>query len=56
VIGYDRAAQAAKDAYKSGETIREHVLRHRLVEPKQLDRLLNPADMTKPGGKGPGGG
>jgi hypothetical protein len=26
------------------------------VEPKQLDRLLNPADMTKPGGKGPGGG
>ncbi len=56
VIGYDRAAQAAKDAYKSGETIREHVLRHKLVEPKQLDRLLNPADMTKPGGKGPGGG
>ena len=56
VIGYDRAAQAAKDAYKSGETIREHVLRHRLVEPKELDRLLNPAGMTKPGGKGPGGG
>ncbi|MFM8784879.1 MAG: lyase family protein [Phycisphaerales bacterium] len=56
VIGYDRAAQAAKDAYKSGETIREHVLRHKLVEPKQLDRLLNPADMTRPGGKGPGGG
>jgi fumarate hydratase class II len=56
VIGYDRAAQAAKDAYKSGETIREHVLRHRLVEPKHLDRLLNPAGMTKPGGKGPGGG
>jgi fumarate hydratase class II len=56
VIGYDRAAQAAKDAYKSGETIREHVLRHKLVEPKELDRLLNPADMTKPGGKGPGGG
>jgi fumarate hydratase class II len=56
VIGYDRAAQAAKDAYKTGETIREHVLRHKLVEPKQLDRLLNPADMTKPGGKGPGGG
>jgi len=56
VIGYDRAAQAAKDAYKSGETIREHVLRHKLVEPKHLDRLLNPADMTRPGGKGPGGG
>jgi hypothetical protein len=26
------------------------------VEPKSLDRLLDPTAMTKPGGKGPGGG
>jgi hypothetical protein len=26
------------------------------VDPKQLDRLLDPTAMTKPGGKGPGGG
>ena len=56
VIGYDNAAKAAKEAYKSGETIREYVLRNRLVEPKALDRLLDPTAMTKPGGKGPGGG
>ncbi len=56
VIGYDRAAQVAKEAYKSGETIREHVLKHGLVEPKALDRLLDPTAMTRPGGKGPGGG
>ena len=56
VIGYDVAAKAAKDAYKSGATIREHVLAHKLVEPKHLDRLLDPTAMTKPGGKGPGGG
>jgi fumarate hydratase class II len=56
VIGYDNAAKAAKEAYKSGETIREYVLRNRLVEPKALDRLLDPTSMTKPGGKGPGGG
>ena len=56
VIGYDVAAKAAKDAYKSGATIREHVLANKLVEPKQLDRLLDPTAMTKPGGKGPGGG
>ncbi len=56
VIGYDNAAKAAKEAYKSGETIREYVLRNRLVEQKALDRLLDPTAMTKPGGKGPGGG
>jgi len=26
------------------------------VEPKLLDKLLDPTAMTKPGGKGPGGG
>lgn len=56
VIGYDNAARVAKEAYKSGETIREYVLKHKLVEPRALDRLLNPVSMTKPGGKGPGGG
>jgi fumarate hydratase class II len=56
VIGYDVAAKAAKDAYKSGATIRQHVLDHELVDPKHLDRLLDPTAMTKPGGKGPGGG
>jgi fumarate hydratase class II len=56
VIGYDNAAKAAKEAYKSGETIRAYVLRNKMVEPKLLDRLLDPTSMTKPGGKGPGGG
>ena len=56
VIGYDNAAKCAKEAYKSGETIRAYVLRNKLVEPKLLDKLLDPTAMTKPGGKGPGGG
>jgi fumarate hydratase class II len=55
-IGYDRAAKVAKEAYHSGETIREHVLKHQLVDAKTLDRLLEPRSMTRPGGKGPGGG
>ena len=49
-------AKAAKEAYKSGETIRAYVLRNKLVDSKALDRLLDPTAMTKPGGKGPGGG
>jgi len=56
VIGYDNAAKAAKEALASGETIRAYVLRKGLVEPKALDRLLDPTSMTRPGGKGPGGG
>jgi fumarate hydratase class II len=56
VIGYDNAAKVAKEAFKSGETVREYVLRNNLVEPKRLSTLLDPTAMTKPGGKGPGGG
>ncbi len=56
VIGYDNAAKVAKEAFKTGETVREYVLRNQLVEPKQLSKLLDATSMTKPGGKGPGGG
>jgi fumarate hydratase, class II len=56
VIGYDNAAKVAKEAFKSGETVRQYVLRHKLVEPKRLEKLLDALAMTKPGGKGPGGG
>ncbi len=56
VIGYDNAAKLAKEAFKTGETVREYALRNKLVEPKQLAKLLDATSMTKPGGKGPGGG
>ena len=49
VIGYDNAAKAAKAAFKSGQTIREYVLAKKLVDPKELDALLEPRAMTEPG-------
>jgi fumarate hydratase class II len=56
VIGYDEAAKLAKDALKSGRTIRELAL-ERGLDPEELDRLLDPAAMTEPGlGGGPAGG
>jgi fumarate hydratase class II len=56
VIGYDEAAKLAKDAFKSGRTIRELAL-ERGMAADELDRLLDPASMTEPGfGGGPGGG
>ena len=45
-IGYDRAAKVAKEALVTGETVRENVLRHELVDPKRLDNLLDASSMT----------
>ncbi len=56
VIGYDEAAALAKEAFKSGRTIRELALERGLAA-DELDRLLDPATMTEPGlGGGPAGG
>ena len=56
VIGYDEAAKLAKEALKSGRTIRELAL-ERGMDAAELDRLLDPAAMTEPGlGAGPAGG
>ena len=55
-IGYDAAAALAKDAFKSGRTIRELAI-ERGIGPDRLDELLDPASMTEPGiGSGAGGG
>ena len=55
LIGYDEAARLAKDALKSGRTIRELAL-ERGLDPDELDRVLDPASMTEPGlGTGPAG-
>jgi fumarate hydratase class II len=55
-IGYDAAAALAKDALKSGRTIRELAM-ERGIAADRLDELLDPAAMTEPGlGGGPAGG
>jgi fumarate hydratase class II len=55
-IGYDAAAALAKEALKSGRTIRA-LATERGIAPDRLDQLLDPASMTEPGlGGGAGGG
>jgi fumarate hydratase class II len=55
-IGYDAAAALAKEAFKTGRTIRE-LAAERGVAAGRLDELLDPASMTEPGlGGGPAGG
>ena len=56
VLGYDEAAKIAKEAGRTGKTIRE-LAREKGVDEKTLTRVLDPAKMTKPGLEGgPGGG
>ncbi len=50
-IGYDNAAKAAKEAFNTGETVRQYVLRHKLLDPKRLDELLDARAMTEPSGR-----
>jgi fumarate hydratase class II len=47
VLGYDEAARLAKEAFRSGRTIRELAL-ERGMAPEEVDRLLDPAAMTEP--------
>ena len=48
-IGYDAAAAIAKEAYRSGKTVREVAREHTALSDAELDRLLDPAAMTEPG-------
>ena len=56
-IGYDKAAEIAKEAAATGSTIREAARAATNLTDDQLDELLDPVKMTEPGlGGGPGGG
>ena len=57
VIGYDAAAALSKLAYKTGKTVREVAREQTQLTDEELDRILDPASMTKPGLEGgPAGG
>ena len=52
VIGYELGAAIAKKAYKQGRPIKEVALEMTKLSAKQLDRLLDPLEITKGGIKG----
>ena len=49
-IGYEAAAKLAKDAYKSGKTVRAVAKEQNVLPEKRLNELLDPWRMTEPGG------
>ena len=48
-LGYDKAAEVAKEAYASGKTVRQVVLEKKMLPEKELAALLNARAMTEPG-------
>ncbi|HKT35909.1 MAG TPA: class II fumarate hydratase [Nitrospira sp.] len=49
-IGYEAAAKLAKEAYRTGKTVREVAKAQKVLPDKQLDELLDPWRMTESGG------
>ncbi len=45
-IGYDAAAKIAKEAHKSGKTVREVALANKVLSPTELEKLLDPWTMV----------
>jgi fumarate hydratase class II len=55
VIGYDKAAEIAKRAYKEGKTVREAAREMSGLSEKQLEEIFNLRALTEPGIRGKGG-
>jgi fumarate hydratase, class II len=47
-IGYERAAALAKEAFKTGKTIRELCIEQKVLPPDVLKEALDPMSMTQP--------
>jgi len=48
-IGYDKAAEIAKEALSMNKTVKDIVLEHNLIDEAKLDSILDPFQITKPG-------
>ena len=48
IIGYDKAADIAHKAYKTGKTVRQIAMENKVLEEDKLNELLDPRSMTKP--------
>jgi fumarate hydratase, class II len=56
IIGYDRAAEIAKESAQTGKTVRQLCQEKNILPSDELARVLDPVGMTRPGGEGSVGG
>lgn len=48
-VGYENASMLAKEAYSTGRSIREIILEKKMLTEAEMDHILSPSEMTKPG-------
>ena len=48
-VGYQKAADIAKSALQTGSSIRELILKEHLLTEEELNKILDPVNMTEPG-------
>ena len=48
VIGYDKAAEIAKESFKTGKTVRQVATEKKLMGDAELKKALDPMRMTQP--------
>jgi len=48
-VGYETAAKLAREAYLTGESIRDLCIKYGVLTEEQLNEILNPYEMTHPG-------
>ena len=48
-VGYQKAADIAKAALQTGSSIRELILKEHLLTEEELNKILDPVNMTEPG-------
>ena len=48
-VGYQKAAEIAKEAIKTGESVRKLIIEKGLLTKKQMDEIMDPVQMTEPG-------
>ena len=48
-VGYQKAADIAKQAIKTGESVRDLILKEGLLTENELNEIMDPVNMTEPG-------
>ncbi|OKZ70891.1 MAG: aspartate ammonia-lyase [Clostridiales bacterium 41_12_two_minus] len=48
-VGYQKAAEIAKEAIKTGESVRKLIIERGLLTKEQMDEIMDPVQMTEPG-------
>ncbi|GAJ24624.1 unnamed protein product [marine sediment metagenome] len=48
IIGYDQAADIAREAFATGRTVRQIALEREVLPEKELKKVLDPMGLTKP--------